>query len=149
VNRYRIKTTSVAALGVVIAIAVAGCATVAQPPTPQQRANKIEPMLSAAGFKMTVATTDQKTQQLAAMPQLSIKYYPDKDGNPQYWFADSQFCHCLYTGGQAAYQQYKQMRFQQHLASEQQTTAQEQMEAAQEEQMDMMNPWGAGPMWVY
>jgi hypothetical protein len=129
-------------------LAVAGCAALSpQPPTPQQRAAKLEPMLSAAGFKMTVATTDQRKQQLAAMPQLSLKYYPDKNGNPKYWFADAQFCNCLYTGDQTAYAQYKQMRFQQHLASEQQQTAQEQMEAAQEEQMDMMNPWGYGPMW--
>lgn len=126
---------------------VAGCAALSNTPTPQQRADNIEPVLSASGFKAMPADTEQKLQQITALPQLRVKYYPDKDGTLKYWMADAQFCHCIYVGDAAAYEKYRQYRLQQKIANQQEEAARMQMEAAQEMQMDMMNPWAFGPMW--
>lgn len=128
-----------------VTIALAGCA--AMQPTPEQRAGRIEPMLSAAGFKMLPADNQQKLGHLQSLPQFQVKYFGDNDGANRYWMADAQVCHCLYLGDENAFQQYQKLRFEQRLADEQQEAAEEQMGAAQ---MEMMNPFAfGGPVWVY
>jgi hypothetical protein len=130
---------------VLLTIALAGCA--AMQPTPQQRADRIEPMLSAAGFRMLPADNQQKLDHLQSLPQFQVKYFGDNGGANRYWMADAQVCHCLYLGDDNAFQQYQKLRFEQRLADEQQQAADEQMSA---EQMEMMNPFAfGGPVWVY
>src|SRR5690349_18871111 len=129
-----IKNPCRLAAAVVLAGALAGCA--AMQPTPEQRAEQIEPMLSAAGFKMLPADNQQKLNHLQSLPQFEVKYFPGEDRAMRYWMADAQVCHCLYLGDENAFQQYQKLRFEQRLADEQQQAAEEQMGAAQ---MEMMN----------
>ena len=134
-------------IAIIIVIVLAGCA--AFQPDPRVAADKKESMLSAAGFKMLPADTADKLAHAQSLPQLKVKYFSDPDGKLHYWFADAQYCHCVYVGNEASYQKYKQMQFQAQLASEQAQSAQMQATAAQEEQMEFMNPMLMGPMWVY
>ena len=53
---------------IVLATLGSGCAY-----TQRQKAQQIEPMLSAAGFKMKLADTPEKLAKLKAMPQLKLK----------------------------------------------------------------------------
>jgi len=130
---------------ILLSAALAGCSLLK--PSPQQRAERIEPMLSAAGFSMRIANTPDKLDHLKSLPQLQVKYYPDEAGRPKYWMADAQFCQCLYLGDEPAYQKYQDLRLQQRMAEEQRAAAQEQEMAAQQYQMEMMTPWVYGPVW--
>ena len=107
--------------------------------TPQQRAQRIEPILAAAGFRAHPADSPAKLQHLQAMTPLKVKFTP-KDGKMRYWFADPVYCTCLYTGGQDAYEQYEQIRLQQKTAEQEQETA-EMNESTAAEEMDL-GAWG-------
>lgn len=134
------------------AVLASGCAAISNwgAPSPQERASEIEPVLSAAGFKMLPADDANKMVHLHTLPQLSVKYYPDQKGNLHYWMADAQFCHCLYLGDDENYQRYMRLRLQQKLAEREHEAAEERIEAAQEEQMDTMDPFamGFGPVFM-
>jgi hypothetical protein len=123
-----------------IAIAFAGCSLLQ--PSPQQRAKDLDPMLSAAGFRIVPANTPQKIATLNKLPPLKVKFYTGKDGNLHYWLADPYECHCLYLGDETAYQHYENLRLQNRMVQEQQEAAEENMEAS--ENM-MMPPLGFGP----
>ncbi len=126
---------------------LAGCA--AFQPDPAVAAQQKESLLSAAGFKMLPAETPEKLAHAQSLPQLKVKYFTGTDGTPHYWMADAQYCHCMYVGTEANYQQYKQMQFQAKLANEQNQSAQLQSQTAEDEQMEFMNPMLMGPMWIY
>jgi hypothetical protein len=128
-------------------LALAGCS--ALHPDPQVAADQKESLLSAAGFKMLPADTQDKLAHAQSLPQLKVKYFTDPDGTLHYWMADAQYCHCVYIGNEAAFQKFKQLQFQAQLAAEENQAAQMRAEAAQEEQMEFMNPMFVGPMWVY
>jgi hypothetical protein len=116
-------------------------------PTPQQRAEKLETMLAAAGFKMLAADTPQKQNQLQSLPPLKLSYYVDqKSGKILYWMADPEFCHCLYHGSEQAYQNYQRLKLSERFAQQQQEVAEDSLAAAQMEQMDMAYPFG--PFWA-
>jgi hypothetical protein len=110
--------------------------------TPQQRAERIEPMLSAAGFKMKQADTPERVAKLNSLPSLKVRYTP-KDGKFIYWLADPKFCNCLYVGDEAAYQQYQKLRLQAQIAQQQRDTAEMNQEAAMDAEMNwgMWGPW--------
>jgi hypothetical protein len=127
-----------------LSLALSGCAAVGLTMTPQQRAQKIEPMLSAAGFRMLAANTPEKEQHLANLPPFKLHYYTNTEGKMRYWFADPAYCHCVYLGNEAAYQKYQNLHLQQQLAEQQQRAAQENYAASQQMQMDMLNPFGFG-----
>jgi len=124
-------------LAVLIAL-MSGCAT---QETPEQRAQRIEPILAAAGFRAHPADSPVKLQKLQAMTPLKVRFTP-KDGKMHYWFADPVYCTCLYTGGQDAYEHYQQLRLQQKTVEQEQETA-EMNESAASEEMDF-GAWG-GP----
>jgi hypothetical protein len=126
-------------VSVVLAAALAGCA--ALKPTPQQRAQHLDPMLSAAGFQMIPASTAEKSAQLKQLPPLKVNYYAGKDGKLRYWMADPYDCNCILVGDEQAYQKYQDLRLQARLAREQEEATEEQAEAAQEMQMEMMDPF--------
>lgn len=127
------------ALGFVIA--VAGCAE-----TPSQRAQRIEPMLSAAGFRLHPADTPERQDNLKLRTPLKVRYSIRPDGNVYYWFADPVVCQCLYVGNQANYQKYEQLRLQQRAADQAQATAAMNEDAALQEQTDFMM-WPAPVVW--
>ena len=103
--------------------------------TPTQRAQRIEPLLAAAGFHVHPADTPARVANLQTLTPLKVSFAP-KDGKMRYWFADPVYCQCLYVGNQATYDRYQQLRLQQKLAEEQQETAQINESAAMQEQMD-------------
>lgn len=124
-----------------IAVLFTGCASLSQlgQPSPERRAQRIEPTLTAAGFQTLPADSQQKLDQLKTLPQLSVRYYPDKESGNRYWVADAEFCKCLYVGDDQAYQRYQDLRLEQQMAEEQQRAARQQMQYYQQQQM-MMSP---------
>ena len=114
--------------------------------TPQQRAQRIEPMLSAAGFHMLPADTPERVAETQRLTPLKVRYYID-NGKPHYWFNDPVKCHCVYVGGEKNYQQYERIRLSQQAAQQEAEAAQMNEEAAEQEQMNMML-W-PGPFIMY
>ena len=110
--------------------------------TPQQRAQQMDPMLAAAGFKQYPADDPQKAETIKNLPPLKVRRYTGKDGKLRFWVADPYQCQCLYVGNEGAYQRYEAIRIQNKLAEEQQEAAAENMEASE---TLMMPPFGFGP----
>ena len=113
---------------------------------PAERAERIEPMLAAAGFHMLPADTPERLTETQRLTPLKLRYYID-NGKPHYWFNDPVNCHCVYVGSEKNYQQYEQIRLNQQAASQEAEAAQMNEEAAQQEQMNMML-W-PGPFIMY
>ncbi|HVB82392.1 MAG TPA: hypothetical protein VNE82_20890 [Candidatus Binataceae bacterium] len=129
---------------VLLALICGSCSLLNPQPTPQQRAQYLGPMLSAAGFRIIPVDTPAKTRILKSLPPLKVNYYFDKDGVPRYWLADPYGCRCLYLGDQVAYQHYENLRLQNRIIRQEQETAEENLEASQNMQMDMMSPFSGG-----
>ena len=136
-----------------LAAALAGCSSASnplepQPPTPAQQAEQLEPMLSAAGFRMLPADTPQRQQQLASLVPLDVNYYVGKTGTLHYYMADPDYCKCMYIGTEEDYQQYEKMKLNQQFQAKEGEVSRENLEAQQMEQMDMQaemfNPYGMG-----
>jgi hypothetical protein len=115
--------------------AALGCAT--QPETPIQRAQRIEPLLAAAGFHMHPADTPARQNQLQTLTPLKVRFYPRND-KMHYWFADPYYCDCIFAGNEAAYDAYQRERLQQQMANQQESAAELNEEAAQQENMNYM-----------
>jgi hypothetical protein len=111
---------------------LAGCAE-----TPRQRAKRIEPMLSAAGFRMHPADTPAREDNLKAVTPLKLRY-DVRDGKLHYWFADPVVCNCLFTGSEKNYQRYEQLKLQSQMVQREQVAAELNEDAAQQEQFDWM-----------
>jgi hypothetical protein len=107
--------------------------------TPAQKAQRIDPVLSASGFRMVPADSPKKQQVLASTPPLTMRYYVTKKGKPRYFFADPYECNCLYEGDEKAYQRYQYLRLQQKLVKEQEQAAELNQDAAM--QMNMYDPF--------
>src|SRR5207247_11370413 len=83
---------------VVIALTVAGCATM-----PRGETRSVEQMLTAAGFQMKVADTPEKAADLRTFP--TRKMTVQRRGAASYYiYADPDVCHCVYVGTAAQYQ---------------------------------------------
>jgi len=132
-----------AAFAIAIAALLAGCFL---KETPQQRAERIEPMLAAAGFHALPADTPERIAETQRLTPLKVRYYID-NGKPRYWFNDPVNCHCVYVGGPKSYQHYEQIRLNQQAAQQEAEAAEMNEAAAQQEQMNMML-W-PGPFIMY
>ncbi len=134
--------------------ALAGCGSIQPPPpTPEQQAEQLEPMLAAAGFRMLPADTPERQQKLQSLVPLQVLYYVGKTGKLHYYMADPFYCKCMYVGSEENYQQYERMKLNQQLVAKEGEVSRQQLEAQQMEDMDfqeeMFNPYGlglAGPM---
>ncbi len=91
--------------------------------TPQELVQDKENRLVAAGFIARPADTPQRQTMLQKLPPHKFEMRQVGD-HYVYLYADPLVCGCLYVGSEQAYGRYKQMMFQQHLADEQQMTAQ-------------------------
>jgi hypothetical protein len=111
---------------------VAGCAE-----TARQRARRLEPLLSAAGFHMVPADSPERQQELASHTPLKMRYYV-VNGRPRYWFGDPYVCHCVYVGDEAAYQRYQQLKLEQRMVEQAMAAAEMNEDAAQMEQFNWM-----------
>lgn len=109
-----------------------------QQETPAQRAQRIDPVLAAAGFHMITADSSKQQSIFATLPPLKMHYYVAKDGKARYWFADPYECDCVYVGSVNAYQRYQNLRIQQKLVKEEEQTAELNQDAAM--QMNMYDP---------
>ena len=125
-----------------ITMACVGCATVNQlaAPTPTDQAQKVDPMLSAAGFKQLPASTPQQIERLKSLPPLKLGYYVDDNGGANYWLADPDNCRCLFHGDEVAYQQYENMKLESQMAEQQQRAYETQ--TLRQQQMMMGPPFG-------
>jgi hypothetical protein len=134
----------------VVVVVLSGCGSIKEqaPPSPSQQAEQIEPMLSAAGFRLLPADTPERQQQLATLLPLDVQYYVGKTGNLHYWMADPYYCKCMYIGSEQAYQKYEQLKLNQQFAAKEGEISQENLEAQQMQDMDMQeemfNPYGMG-----
>jgi hypothetical protein len=146
----RVANLALGALAIAaLAAGLAGCASLEPPPpTSEQRAQAIEPMLSAAGFRVLPADTQEKLQHLNLLEPLKLQYYVGKTGTLHYYMADPFNCHCMYIGSEEAYQKYEQIKLNEKWNEQEARSARENQMAAQEEemnaQMEMFNPYGLG-----
>jgi len=128
---------------------VLGAASLTACESPQQRVGEHEDLLSAAGFVVRPANTPERQAMLNRLPP--HKFVQRVNGDViHYVYADPLVCGCLYVGTQQAYNQYKANQLQQHLADEQQMTAQTYSDATWN--WDAWGPWspvGPGFGFVY
>jgi hypothetical protein len=145
-------TTSIAFILLIAAFsaALAGCGSIqpTPPPTPEQQAEQVEPMLSAAGFRMLPADTPQRQQQLETLVPFDVNYYVGKTGTLHYYMADPVYCKCMYIGTEENYQQYEKLKLNEQFQEKEGEISQQDLEAQQmeemEEQEEMFNPYGMG-----
>ncbi len=99
-----------------LAASLSACATM------RERVASKEDMLAAAGFTVLPANTPSRE---AALHRLPANHFVTRTrgGEVEYVYADPVVCNCLYVGRQSAYGAYQSMLFQQHLADEQEMTA--------------------------
>ena len=106
------------------AAAVAGAAVLVGGCTffQEEEAEQIEPMLSAAGFKMIPANTPARREQLKTLPPL--KMLPrTTNGKVFYVFADPDLCKCMYVGDAKQYQEFQKLKLKQQIAVEEEDAA--------------------------
>jgi hypothetical protein len=117
-----------------VALTVSGCTYFRR-----EDADHTESTLAAAGFQMKPADTPKREAGLAEFPVRKLVSRV-RDGQVTYFYADPDFCKCLYFGNQEQYARYKQLAIQQQIAQEQVDAAEMNEDAA----MD----WGMwGPFW--
>jgi len=75
------------------------------------RARRLEPILSEAGFRALAANTPARADRLDQMTPLKISYFPH-NGKPVYWFPDPYVCHCLYRGDLQNYKKFEDLKAQ-------------------------------------
>ncbi len=117
-----------------LSVTLAGCAS---PYMRQQQTAQQEDLLAAAGFSMHPANTPGKLAQLQQLPPFQVRMRL-KDNKPVYFYADPQFCQCLYTGNETNYQTYRRLAIERNIANEQ-------IAAAEMNQDVAMEMWG--PVW--
>jgi len=138
-TRTRYLTRAVISILFVLMVSLTstGCAT--QQETPIERALRIEPMLSGAGFHLLPADTPARKAQLQSLTPLELRFTPH-NGKMQYWFADPYYCDCIFSGNEEAYEAYERIREQQGIANEEEMTAQMNEAVLQENMTFMASP---------
>jgi hypothetical protein len=122
----------------IVSLMLHGCAE-----SVQHRAQRLEPMLSAAGFQMLPADTPQREQALTSHTPLKMRYH-FSNGKPHYWFADPYVCNCVYVGNEAEFQKYQQLKLQEQMVQREQVAAEMNENAAEQEQFNFMM-WPGSP----
>ena len=93
-------------------ILISGCAAMKK-----NAAEDSGKMLSASGFKMQLANTPEKLAHLKTLTQRKIVTH-ERNGKPYFFYADANYCKCLYSGNQDNYQKYQNLSEQQDIAEE-------------------------------
>lgn len=75
----------------------------------KSNARGIEELLLAAGFEKQMADSPEKNQQIQAMQQRAV-FSKEENGATKYYYADVEFCHCVYVGTEADYQRYQELQ---------------------------------------
>jgi len=97
---------------VLLMLALAGCAMFRN-----QKTVEIEKLLAASGFKMRLADTPSKLDQLKQLPQHKL-VAQDLDGKMMYVYADASNCKCAYVGDENAYKHFQNLALQRQIAEE-------------------------------
>jgi hypothetical protein len=105
-----------------------------------QRAQRLEPMLAQAGFRMVPADTPARSQKLSDMTPLKMNYL-SRNGKLSYWFADPYVCHCLYAGSERNYAQFEQLE---QISQEEQAAQEAANQAEQTKYQEFMNSPAGG-----
>jgi hypothetical protein len=128
-----------------VMLLLGGCATVstsspepAAAETGQQQAQDTETMLETAGFQSLPAATPQQKDRLKALPSQKIGFYIDRSGRANYWYADPDYCGCLFHGDEAAYQRYQQLKVDNQLSQRDRQA----MQAQRYQAPALMGPFG-------
>jgi len=79
------------------------------------RAQRMEPLLSQAGFTVVQADTPARVEKLDKIKPAKLSYFP-VNGKQLYWFADPYVCHCVFRGTEQNYQMYQQLTAEQERA---------------------------------
>jgi hypothetical protein len=117
---YLIRTVVSILLVPMVSLTVASCAR--QQETPIERALRMEPLLSSAGFQALPGDTPARKAQLQSLTPLEIRFTP-YDGKMHYWFADPYHCKCIFSGNQEAYAAYERVLEHQRIANQEEMTA--------------------------
>jgi hypothetical protein len=123
------------------AVVLCGVGVLAACQTPQQVVVKHEDNLAAAGFLIRPADTAERKAMLSRLPPNRFEKR-EKGGTVHYVYADPLVCGCLYVGSQQAYGQYEQYQQQEHLANQEQMTADSYSDASWN--WDAWGPWAPG-----
>ena len=94
--------------------------------------------LSAAGFQMKMADTEDKESHLMSLHQRDL--FPSKrQGELVYVYADAKGCNCMYVGSEADYQRYQRMLMLKHELDKEREAAEEMDDASM--QWGMWGEW--------
>src|SRR5436190_15192502 len=83
--------------------------------SPQEKADRLEPLLIAAGFRVLSADTPAKLAHLQTLPSLTLTPRPHH-GTPWYVYADPYVCQCMLVGDAHAYQDYQRLAVEKRIA---------------------------------
>jgi len=123
---------------------VAGCSLFQ--PSPQAKADRMEPLLIAAGFRVLSADTAAKLAHLQRLQPLTITPRPHH-GTLRYAYADPYVCRCMLVGDEHAFQKYQRLAVENRIADEEREAAMMNEAAAAEIQADEMEYWGPFDSW--
>jgi hypothetical protein len=85
-------------------LTAAGCSE-----TGAERAQRLDPLLTQAGFRVSPADTEDRREAMSSLTPLKVQYFEYK-GKPRFWVADPYVCHCVYTGDETDYDRLHQLK---------------------------------------
>jgi hypothetical protein len=97
-------TRAVTGLLIVLLCSAAGCSE-----TGAERAERLDPLLTQAGFRVAPANTEVRREALSSLTPLKVQYFEYK-GKPRFWVADPYVCHCVYAGNETNYDRLRQLK---------------------------------------
>ncbi len=120
-EREMLRPLAAVAACIAIAIGTGGCSFIRSVPdirsVPEtahkealrQRTLETEGTLSSAGFRYVSGEKVANFERLSSSVPDRIRYYID-NGRFRYWFADPEFCRCMFEGDEAAYQRFERLK---------------------------------------
>ena len=120
------KQLTTVLMAAALGAALGGCASAMQ-----QTASQQEELLTAAGFSMKPANTPGKMSRLRKLPLYEVGMRK-KGEQPIYYYADPNYCQCIYLGNESNYQAYRQLLIERNLRMGPVATTPADMEAEEE-----------------
>jgi hypothetical protein len=110
-----------------ICLIALSCLTAGCSESGAHRADRIEPLLTEAGFRVTTADTTARREALSSLTPLKVEYF-EYQGKPLFWFADPYVCHCVYAGDETNYDRFRQLKRERAEYLEEETAQQKYLE---------------------
>jgi hypothetical protein len=123
-----------------VAFVLAGCSM--RGSTQTRREKRTDQQMAAAGFQRFPADTPEKMARLRTLQPLRFNM-DQRNGKPYYTLADPDGCHCLWVGGQVAYQRLQDLEIQRERASSDRAIAEadRRTEAGEDTPADPFDPF--------